>query len=766
MNKKIDTPKEARDKTLSKIDPLKPLLTVDKVIRVARGLNAWQDYFSNKKTSLTADKFQGFLKFLAMEAPGATISRLTLFSFDNFFRPDGEIRIARELERIRLHMLKRASSLHAVYDKYVWSEIHQLEKKVEESGDKGDIQEIENQIKELKKFLDLPGILEIKNSSIDEISSRLKARNVRAARELNMPPKGGILRIALRDCTVEARFVEEKLKISAIPYDPAHLLTYAINANLLNEKAAEQAKEWWDFTVKSMGVDGARKFYEHAGYIMVTKYPLPTERTIMVIVGDPGSGKGTHEAAIEELLTLDQLTLFAKASPHKLADPREHFSRQNLSNKLALVSGDLKHNKIRDFSEINDLFGGEPQEIEKKFKDPTTENPTFKAVWASTPPLFRIDQAGGAWRRILMVLTNEVPEKNRDNRVKPRMLAMLDGFFINALLGLSYLAVNGWKFTNEQSDATIEELWEFHSDSVQVWAQNLNSEPEQVESNSEIKTNSLVGDKTEKVLIENVAARFVIDDLYSDYEKWCSKKQIEPVKPKSFSAWLGDHDFVIRQRTIEEGIFKGKRKKVTYASRDEDETQDDDSKKNRAAGDLSWEAYFSNAPITFEVLHDSHVHTIYHAQDKDHEKILDYNIRLPSWIVQGSNPSSETPNIGSGDEKDSCTILFESQNGSKDPEPFKSSKNPADPELRSDFSPDMIEGIIAELLKDNYHVHPDHSRGIGTTSNRYFLTVLKAGTENRFAELKEKLQKYSFEYVNTSRTGYLFSSEFEGGDRQ
>jgi hypothetical protein len=78
----------------------------------------------------------------------------------------------------------------------------------------------------------------------------------------------------------------------------------------------------------------------------------------------------------------------------------------------------------------------------------------------------------------------------------------------------------------------------------------------------------------------------------------------------------------------------------------------------------------------------------------------------------------------------------------------------------------MIEGIIAELLKDNYHVHPDHSRGIGTTSNRYFLTVLKAGTENRFAELKEKLQKYSFEYVNTSRTGYLFSSEFEGGDRQ
>jgi phage/plasmid-associated DNA primase len=118
---------------------------------------------------------------------------------------------------------------------------------------------------------------------------------------------------------------------------------------------------------------------------MVTKYPLPTERSILIIIGDPGSGKGTHLAAMQELLTFGSLTLFAKADPHKLTDPKEHFSRQNLQNKLALTSGDLKHDRLHDFSGVNDLFGGESQEMEKKFKDPTTEKPTFKAFWASTP---------------------------------------------------------------------------------------------------------------------------------------------------------------------------------------------------------------------------------------------------------------------------------------------------------------------------------------------------------------------------------------------
>ena len=645
-------------------------MDAEKIMRVARGLSRWCDYFSDKKTSLTADKLQGFLNFLAMEASGAKIERLTLFSWNEFYKPDGEIRIARELERIRQLMLKKASRVHALYDPYTVKEIACLEAEAENISKKAELEKNDNETKELKRFLNLPGGLEIKNSSLDEISARLKARTVRASRELNKPPEDGVLRIALRDCTIEARLTEGNLIVSGIPSNPEHLLTHALNAHLFNEKAAEQAKEWWDFSMKTLGSEGAMRFYEHVGYLMVTGDPLPTERTILVIVGDPGSGKGTHLAAVEELLTFDQLTLFAKASPHKLADPKEHFSKQNLQNKLAVLSGDLKHTKIRDFSDINDLFGGEPQEMEQKFKDPTNEKPIFKAIWASTPPLFKLDQAGGAWRRMQLIFTSAVLEKDRDNGMKPRMLSMLDGFFLNALIGLSYLTANGWKFTNEQSDAEIEELWEFHSDSVQVWAQNLNPEPEQVESAAEKKTSSLDGARSEKVMVENERALLVVDDLYNEYEEWCVRKQIEPVKPKSFSAWLGNHDYLIRQRTVEEGIFKGKRKKITYASKDEDDSRDDDPKKNRAASELSWEAYFSNAPLTFELLHDSHGQSICNAREKKVDKnIISYMLKSPSWIVQRSNLSPETSNIGSGDEKNSCTILFENQKPSESERP-------------------------------------------------------------------------------------------------
>ena len=212
---------------------------------------------------------------------------------------------------------------------------------------------------------------------------------------------------------------------------------------------------------------------------VVTFRLLPTERNIMVLIGDSGSGKGTHLGAIEAMLTMDDLVLFAKAGPHKLADQREHFSKQNLQNKLALLKGDLSHSTIHDFSEVNDIFGGEPTEMEQKFKDPTMERQTFKGIWASAPPLFKITQAGGAWRRINLIALK--PPFEKDNSTKPKLLRKIDGFFLNGLLGLSYLISNNWQFTGELENDEIEKLWSFHSDSIQVWAQKLVPESEENE---------------------------------------------------------------------------------------------------------------------------------------------------------------------------------------------------------------------------------------------------------------------------------------------
>ncbi len=764
--KKAVTTKEAKRES--------DLVTMDRIKRLSKGLLAYQDYVSSKKTSLTADKLEEFTNSFAINAPGAKIERLPLYIWDGkFYRPEGEVRIPQRMEWIRKKMLARAKAVHGGYDLRVKRMIDGLRADLKNADSRDERVKKENEIKELQQFLELPGNLEMKNSAMDEICSRLKARSIRSVNELNQPPSGGTFRIALRDCTIEGELIDKKLRVRLVPFDPSHLLTYAFNANLLNKNAAEQAADWWIFTVKTMGLEGARKFYEHLGYAMVTVYPLPTERTIYVLIGEPGSSKGTHFAAVEGLLSFDELKLFAKASPHKLVDPREHFSLQNLAGKLAVISGDLKHTKIRDFSEINDITGGEPQEIEKKFRDPTTENPIFKTFWASTPPLFKVDQAGGAWRRVDLGFTNLVPEKDRNNAIKPKMLGMLDGFFLNGLIGLSYLATNGWHFTGEQDDATIEELWAFHSDSVQVWAQNLNPEPDHLETNSEITSNS---DKREKISVENQGAVQLIDDLYSEYKKWCAKKQIEPVKPKTFSTWLGEHDFIIKRQVIQEGRFVGKRKRITYGTwsdGDQDNGEEDGKKQNgnpesnRAAPEASWKAYFSRAPLTITVVPDSHGHSLYIARGREENSndSIDYTIDMPPWIGQHLETSPKSLNSGLGKERDSCPIRFENattttevtsedDTAKSQPEPVKSAV--PDEKLEKKYGPVTIEegnALVSDLKFMSYHIS---EHGASSDGQYFKICIVKPLTAAEMISLKKLMAERGWEQKSDGEFGMVW----------
>ncbi len=729
------------------------MYTSDRIIRISRGMTEYSNYFSQDLTSLTADKFQGFMNFLALNAPGAKIGRLTLYAFKYFYRPDGEVIVASELERIRKLMLKQAKNIHAMYDERVKAEIMRLEQSLS-SADYWEKKEIKRTIKQLVFFLQQPGGLEIRNHSIDEISSRLKARNVKHNEQLNLPPEDGIFRIALRDCTIEGFKTKNGICVNIVPFNPAHYLTYAINANLLNENSAAQAREWWEYTVRTLGIDGARKYYEMVGYLIITKYPLPTERTILIIVGDPGSGKGTHLAAVQELLTFGELTLFAKAGPHKLTDPREHFSRQNLQNKLALISGDLKHNKIHDFSDVNDLFGGEPQEIEKKFKDPTIEKPTFKAIWATTPPLFKLDQAGGAWRRILLVFTHPVSDKDRDNNLKPRMLESLDGFFLNGLIGLSYLVANGWKFTGEIGDAAIEDTWAFYSDSVRVWAQNLESEPESIQRKV-VKSSTLDRNIAETITEENLAARVLVDDLYTQYTEWCTKKQIEPVKPKTFSAWLSGNGYTLKKKTIEEGQFKGKRKIVTYVTWNSNDDPDQDSEMNRTVGDLSWEAYFSNAPLTIGPVPDSLGQVYACGKNCMDKTYYDHALRMPSWIGHKTNQSPETNISGSGDEITPRPIHSQDDKPQDQGDQSKSQYEP----IKSDASSENSKTYRYIVMKDFPLYGHVYQPGIEFEHTIYFDNELQSGilklVEDRKERFRDTLDRAKTEWLKNPRK-FLF----------
>ena len=689
----------------------------EKIRRIIDGTKRFEDFFDNNKTSETADKIQGKIEFITPTAPDAKIDRLTMYSFDKFFRPDGEIRLAVELEQDRKSMQLRSKELRRKYGDVVTREIERLTNALKGTKNRAAVIEIQEQIKKFKDFLNLPD-LEIKNSAIQEISNRLKARTIIQPDKLNKPPDNGIFRTVLNDCVIEGFWDDKKLSVIKRDFRPEYLATYAFKVNLNNPEIRKQAKEWWEFSVRTMGESGARRFYETVGFTLITKYPQPTERSMSVIVGDPGSGKGTHLAALQEILTIENIELFAKAGPHKLADPREHFSTQKLANKLALVEGDMSHRRIYDFSAVNDIFGGEPAEMEKKFKDPTVERPIFKAFWASAPPLFPVTQAGGAWRRINFIVLN--PPTTKDNSLKPRMLSMLDGFFLNGLIGLSYLIKNNWKFTGEQSNEEIEELWSFHSDSIRVWAQRLTPEPSEIEK--EVNRETIDGEK--KIVVEkNVAARHVIDDLYEEYKAWCVKKEIEPEKPKRFSDWLNKHDFSTKDRpTIEEGRFKGTRKYVTYVTFNDDEGQSENSETNRTADQLTWEAYITRAPIQLDVVSDPRGQ-ITHVRDV--KKINSHTCSMPPTIGQEDRITQNTSISGSGDELPPCPIRFENPSSQKTESNFPS----------SDLS--QSEKTIMEIL--NELTNGKKGRLVNTLGLHEYLLYSGAGVDVTLEELNERI---------------------------
>ncbi|MEM3192691.1 MAG: hypothetical protein QXJ62_06020 [Nitrososphaeria archaeon] len=414
--------------------------------RLSQSLKCFTRFFDPSQTSFVASVIDHCIPFIAIDAPGASNVRLRLFSFsDGFYKLNGRTRVTKELETIRGKMLTAARKVHKVNDKLVTRGIELEERKIKclwqkqrRNGDintKQEIKKEEKNLETLREFKGLPGSIQITQRFRDEVVNAIIARNIVHQSMLNKPSDGGLFRVAIRqNITLDGRVENGKLIVKIIDSDPAHLLTYAINASLLNENAIEEAKEWFKFSRKCMNSDGCRRFYEHAGYVLVTKYPLPTERAIHYMLGPPGTGKGTHQAILEELLRFDETVLFAKVSPHKFTDPREHFNRQTLQNIMLITHGDVPHMAITDASELNEIMGGQPIETERKFHDPVLVIPTFKVLYASTPPLHKVIQPGGYWRRVLLTVFNEIPESERNDTLKSRMLSQRDGFFCSCLL--------------------------------------------------------------------------------------------------------------------------------------------------------------------------------------------------------------------------------------------------------------------------------------------------------------------------------------------
>jgi phage/plasmid-associated DNA primase len=582
---------------------------IERALRILTALGNFDQYFDSKATSICADRLSARGHFFAVEAPEADVGRLSLYAYNGmYYSRNGAQVVAKELERIRFGMLAAVDRVHSHYDRV-------LKKAMEDRGDD----------KLLKKMaLAALGTIpkcEIKNTFRQEVCITLAARNITKPEELNKPPDGYLFAVALKNGLLLGKGNNGKLELELRDFSPEVKITRQFNV-VLGTDSFKEAEMWYNFTRNTLGGTGAFQFYEHAGYMLVTTYPLPTERTLHVIVGDPNTGKGTHISAFESILRNGGDVFFSNATPHKLTDPREHFSRQNLSNKMAIIHGDIPHSAIGDYSEVNALLGGESSEMEKKFRDPTVETPTFKVIWASATPLHKIKQPGGAFRRIL--LNETMPVGKEDSTLKPKMLApeALDGFFLNMLTGLARLYSSGWRYTNEPSTADVEAKWTYLADSVGIF----------ISENLTPSSNPIA-----------------ISDVYGEYEQWCKTKQISPVTEKTFATRLknyGKEEPIFR---VEKVTVNGKRPYHVFADLTDgsmDEKKNNDDPKNDMDTLLfSWEAFVSAFPEITKTLSISHGQVTRMREEKKEDDIhVRACIDCPNDVDTPQNVSAQREN--------------------------------------------------------------------------------------------------------------------------
>jgi len=705
---------------------------IKKAIRQLKAIQHFEEFFSPRETSLCADRLAVSGHYFAIEAPGADIDRLTLFAYSGrYYSINGPIIVAQILEKIRAGML---DIVEKVCSKYVPALAEYLQRT---NNDK-----VRREIQKI--VTDLPK-LEIKQSFRDEVCTTLTARNIVKPTEVNIPPDGYLFAIALKNGILLGRLENGRMEYELADFTPALKITRQLNVSLtITEETIAKAKEWYQFTLRCFGEKGTMQFYQGTGYSLVTNYPLPNERVGIIIVGDPGTGKGTHLAALERIFRNGAEIFYAHVTPHKLTDPREHFSKQNLRNKMLLIAGDIPHTTVPDYSKVNDLLGGESTEIEQKFKDPITEIPTFKVFWASAPPLHRVRQAGGAFRRFLIIQTHSVAIQ--DNDLKPRLLSQdaLEGFFLNMLVGLATLSESNFKYTGEPTNDEVEELWEALADSVGIY----------------------IGERLEPSSEEGDARP--VKEVYEDYVSWCGRKQIEPVKEKTFAKRLKDYGDPVPTFIVKKKKIDGKTINCVWAKYEEEGSIDKaQTHLNESEPDeTSWRTFISRLPEIHDIRSDLLVQYTRVRNEILNAYIKEcHNESQPTPSDSGS-PINQPPQEPKASSDLNSNPQKEEGESSGQPEPPLPSQAP-EPEPQKDDKLNQKAIDFFRALKDKFQFfRPPEERMVTRERDNVFryLNKVEGLTEDEAHVIISKWEEFGL--VNIVQNQIVLKNQAQEGDQQ
>src|SRR5215216_3450982 len=165
----------------------------------------------------------------------------------------------------------------------------------------------------------------------------------------------------------------------------------------------------WDYFLRNTVPVAANFLQEFAGYALTTEM---SHELAVWLFGPPGSGKSTCIAGLAAMLG-------HRAGILGLADlERSRFTLADLPGKTLVVASEQPSSYLASTNTLNAIISGEPIQVERKYRDPFTVIPRAKVCWAMNELPRVADANSGLFRRVKVIAFPQLPEDERDPKIK------------------------------------------------------------------------------------------------------------------------------------------------------------------------------------------------------------------------------------------------------------------------------------------------------------------------------------------------------------
>jgi putative DNA primase/helicase len=249
----------------------------------------------------------------------------------------------------------------------------------------------------------------------------------------------------------------------------------------------------WDYFLRNTLPSAANFLQEFAGYALTTEM---AHELAVWLFGPPGSGKSTFIAGLAAMLG-------HRAGILGLADlERSRFTLADLPGKTLVVASEQPSSYLASTNTLNAIISGEPIQVERKYRDPFTVIPRAKVCWAMNELPRVADANSGLFRRVKVIAFPQLPEDERDPKIKHAIEQEGAGILNWALEGLWRLKERGhFEVPTGVEDAT-----------------------KQFRENNDVPALFI-----EDRCVQGADLKVQASQLYTEYKEWCFENGHRPM---------------------------------------------------------------------------------------------------------------------------------------------------------------------------------------------------------------------------------------------